>query len=139
MKRKLVCTAIAVLAIMFSHAAFAAPPDLLGEWNGSGKAIYPGGDTVDFNITGTVDHQVGNLLDGFFEFALTDVPDSPTFTVYFTGHISLNKTIKLQMTAEGSTFGTGVAEAEWMGNKIEGVVRDASDGSTGYFVFEPAQ
>ena len=163
MKRKLVCTAIAVSAILFSHMAYAAPPKqvvelvdmfhrhwvrnqynqappvLLGEWVGSGKAIYPNGTTVEFNITGTVEYQEGNLLAGFFEFALTDIPDPPTFTVDFTGHISVNKTIKLQMTAEGSEFGTGIAEAEWMGNKIEGVVRDASDRSTGYFIVVPAE
>ena len=162
MKRKLVCTAIAVLTILFSHSTFAAPPVqvgervrmlylqwfvnqynqappvLLGEWVGLGKAIYPGGTTVDFNVTGTVEHQDGNLLAGFFKFALTENPDMK-FTVYFTGHISPNKTIKLQMTAEGSDFGTGVAEAEWLGNKIEGVVRDASDQSTGYFIVEPVQ
>lgn len=163
MKRKLVCTAIAVLTILFSHSTFAAPPVqvgervrmlylqwflnqynqappvLLGEWVGLGKAIYPDGSTVDFNITGTVEHQDGNLLAGFFEFTLTDIPDPPTFTVDFTGHISQNKSIKLQMAAEEASFGTGVAEAEWMGNKIEGVVRDASDLSTGYFIVEPAQ
>ena len=157
MKRKLVCAAIVLLAIMFSHAAFAAPPDLLGEWNGSGKAIMLNGDVLSFDIMGEVKHQEGNLLAGYFEFTLLilngeddqppveDLPpvnDLPTFRVAFTGHISQNKSITLLMSAMGFdgevTLGSGVAEAKWMGNKIEGVVRDFLDGSTGYFFVEPA-
>ena len=157
MKRKLVCTAIAVLAISFFHSAFAsppfqigewvgmlhrqwvrnqyniAPPVLLGEWVGLGKAIYPEGDIVEFDVTGTIEHQEGNLMAGFFEFSLRNDPQDMTFTLYFTGHISQNKSIKLLMTADG-VAGTGIAEAEWMGNKIEGVVRDNLDASTSYLV-----
>jgi hypothetical protein len=138
MKRKFVCTTIAVLAILFSHTAFATSPVLLGEWVGSGKAIYPNGVVLAFNVTGTLLTQEDSLLAGFFEFALMDAP-AEIFTVYFTGHIAQDKSIKLQMAAGNSSFGTGVGEAKWKGNKIEGVVRDASDLSTGYFILERAR
>jgi hypothetical protein len=138
MKRKFALATIAVFAMLFSHAVFAAPPDLLGEWTGSGQAIYPDGQVIDFYITGNLETKEGSLLAGSFDFALTVAPDT-TFVVYFTGHVSEDRQIKLLLIAEGSPFGTGIAEAEWKGNKIEGVVRDFSDMSTGYFVLERAR
>jgi hypothetical protein len=138
MKKKSALATIALLAILLSITVFAAPPGLLGEWAGSGQAIYPDGQVVEFNITGNLETNEGSLLAGSFDFTLTVDPDT-TFVVYFTGHVSQDRQIKLLLIAEGSPFGTGIAEAEWKGNKIEGVVRDFSDMSTGYFVLERAR
>ena len=124
---------ILVIFVLFSFlvgSAFAGSPNLVGEWSGEGSAIFPDGTVVEMNISAEILVQHGGLVTGSFVFSFVDNP-SIEFLVDFTGYVDKNQNLKGVMSSEG--FGTGIADAKWSGNKIDGVALDLFDLSTTHF------
>ncbi|MBC8317696.1 MAG: hypothetical protein H8E41_07295 [Desulfobulbaceae bacterium] len=124
---------ILVTFILFSFLvgnAFGGTPNIVGEWNGEGSAIFPDGTVIELNIYGEILAQHNGLATGYFLFSFAENP-AIEFQADFTGYIDKSNNLKGVMSSEG--YGTGIADAKWSGNKIEGVALDLGDLSTTHF------
>jgi hypothetical protein len=136
MKKRLL---LAVLfAVFVVNGAIAGSGSLLGDWEGTARAILPeelpgDGTAIITGITleGTFVELEKGLFRGEFTF---DVPGIGLQEAYATGYIKAQK-IQGVMSIDpgGGPVGIGLFEANLKGKKMTGVVRDLSDGSTTIF------
>ena len=134
MKKRLL---LAVLfAVFVVNGAIAGSDSLVGDWEGNATAILPDGTIIEgITLEGTLDGVDDGLFSGDFEFTLPG--PGGAVTAYATGYIKAQK-IQGIMSVESSESpsgyqGIGFFNAKLKGKKMEGVVRDLSDGSTTYF------
>jgi hypothetical protein len=134
-----------LLSVLGSSVAFAGVPNLEGEWSGYFVAIYADGSTevVENEMTSAVimqNAEYPNLFHGYMTF----VTSMGEFTRNFTGYISVDKRISINMFEletemvedEEVTVVNPVAiiEGHLTGKTINGVVRDFTDTTTTMFI-----
>jgi hypothetical protein len=136
MRKKFLLLLLFVVFVV--SGAMAGSDSLVGDWDGEARAILPDGTIIEsIDLGGTINVLDGGLFAGDFEFTL---PGSPTTTAFATGYIKAQKiegimSVPSELSPTG-VQGIGLFSAKLKGKKMEGVVRDLSDGSTTYFTAE---
>ena len=135
MKKKLLLAGL--LALFVVNGAIAGSNSLLGDWEGTARAILPeelsGYDTAiitGITLEGTFIELEKGLFRGEFTF---DVPGLGLQEAYATGYIKAQKIQGVMSVDMGGLQGIGLFEAKLKGKKMTGVVPDLSDGSTTIF------
>ena len=134
-----------MISVLGSGFAFAGVPNLEGEWSGYFVAIYADGSTevVENEMTSAVimqNAEYPNLFSGYMTF----VTSMGEFTRNFTGYISENKRISINMFELETEMveneevivvnPVAIIEGHLTGKTIKGVVRDFTDTTTTMFI-----
>jgi hypothetical protein len=120
---------------LFFYVSFslAGSASLVGDWEGTARAILPDGTVIDeIELGGSLNKVDGSLFVGTFSFSYPGMSEVQAFA---TGDIQGQKIKGIMSFQTGPTTFQGVAffEANLRGRKMIGIVRDLSDGSTSTF------
>jgi len=136
MKRMFVFSVTLFVLVFMSGSALAGTPNLLGRWEGSGRAIFMDGTVAELSTKIVFTIQDGNLFTASFLFRIEPGGDFwLECPVRVNGHISRNNIIGgvVQQTDIYVDLPVAIFDAEWRGENIRGVVRDLEDMSTAHF------
>ena len=133
MKRMFVFSVTLFVLVFMSGSALAGPPNLLGTWEGSGRAIFMDGTVVELSTRIVFLKQDGNLFAASFSFVEPGVGGWLVCPSFATGDTSQGNTMRGVVQQTYVDIPIATFDAILAGKTIRGVVRDFEDISTAHF------
>ena len=133
MKRMLVFSVTLFVLVFMSGSALAGPPNLLGRWEGSGRAIFMDGTVVELSTRIVFLNQDGNLFAASFSFVEPYVGQWLVCPSFATGDISQGITMSGVVQQTYVDIPIAIFDATLAGKTIRGVVRNLNNISTAHF------